>query len=321
MSTSMDGSVLPDKDLTFAKVVVLAERAGGLALAARAMESATTRIAVGALDRLMAERLAVMREAAERGCAGPVISRTGTTGGDGFRLWAASGRGGLAGEPLTRAVARALAIAEVNAAMGRIVAAPTAGSCGIVPGVLLTVAEQCGLGDDKIVDGLWVAGLVGQVIQGRIALSGAQGGCQAECGAAAAMAAAAACHLAGGDALASTHAAAIALKNLLGLVCDPVAGLVEVPCIKRNAGGVAIAFAAAEMALAGIRSVIPPDEVVMAMAEIGHGLPLALRETGDGGLAATFTGRAIAAALAEDGDLGTRQASLDNKVTGSDRQC
>jgi len=321
MSESVDGSLLPDKDLTFAKVVVPAQHAGGLALAAREMESASTGLPVGELDRLMAGRLAVMREAAERGCAGPVISRTGTTGGDAFRLCVATGRGGILGGPLTRAVARALAIAEVNAAMGRIVAAPTAGSCGIVPGVLLTVAEQCGLGDDKIVEGLWVAGLVGQVIQGRIALSGAQGGCQAECGAAAAMAAAAACHLAGGDAQASTHAAAIALKNLLGLVCDPVAGLVEVPCIKRNAGGVAIALAAAEMALAGIRSVIPPDEVVMAMAEIGHGLPLALRETGEGGLAATPTGRAIAAALAEDGDLGASDASVSGSVTGSERKC
>jgi L-serine dehydratase len=167
--------------------------------------------------------------------------------------------------------------------------------------VLLTVAEQLGLDDARIVEGLWVAGLVGQVIQGRIALSGAQGGCQAECGAAAAMAAAAACHMAGGTAEASVHAAAIALKNLLGLVCDPVAGLVEVPCIKRNAGAAAIALASAEMALAGIRSVIPPDEVVMAMAEIGHGLPASLRETGEGGLAATPTGRSIAATVARQG--------------------
>jgi L-serine dehydratase len=319
----MNGSSLLGTDLTFAKAVAAAEQAGGLAVAARAVESATAGLPVAELDRIMAGRLAVMREAAERGCAAPVISRTGTTGGDAFRLWQAAGESGVGiiGGHLTRAVARALGIAEVNAAMGRIVAAPTAGSCGIVPGVLLTVAEQLGLGDGEIVDGLWVAGLVGQVIQGRIALSGAQGGCQAECGAAAAMAAAAACHLAGGDAPASTHAAAIALKNLLGLVCDPVAGLVEVPCIKRNAGGVAIALTAAEMALAGIRSVIPPDEVVMAMAEIGHGLPLTLRETGEGGLAATPTGRAIAAALAVDSGSATIEVAEDVHHSEGKRQC
>lgn len=291
------------RNLTFAVVLQEVGQEGDLAEYARAREGETLGLSAAQLDALMSERLAVMREAVERGCASPVSSRTGTTGGDAHRLWNATKLPGVLAPALARAVARALAVAEVNSAMGRIVAAPTAGACGIVPGVLFTVAEEMDLPDEAVVGGLWVAGLVGQVIQGRIALSGAQGGCQAECGAAAAMAAAAACHMAGAQPAACFHAAAIALKNMLGLVCDPVAGLVEVPCIKRNGGGTAVAMAAAIMGLAGIRSVIPPDEVVLAMAEIGAGLPAALRETGDGGLAATPTGKAIAEAVSGSGGL------------------
>jgi L-serine dehydratase len=303
--------------ITFAEAAAAAGGIGGLPALARALEAQTLDLPIAELDRAMAQRLAVMREAVAQGCDHPVVSRTGVTGGDGHRMWQAVRSGGRLAGPSSRAIARALAVAEVNAAMGRIVAAPTAGSCGIVPGVLLTVAEELGLADSHILDGLWVAGLVGQVIHNRIPLSGAQGGCQAECGAAAAMAAAGACSMAGGTAEDCVHAAAIALKNLIGLVCDPVAGLVEVPCIKRNAGGAAIAMAAMEMALAGIRSVIPPDEVVSALAEVGCGLPAALRETGEGGLAATPTGRSIAARVAAAGGLSPAGEAARQREGGS----
>jgi len=264
---------------------------------ARDAESRQTGLAREQLDELMAARLQVMREAAKRGTEAPVASRSGLTGGDGHRLWQAIEAGGTILDTTAKAVARAIAVAEVNAAMGRIVAAPTAGASGVIPGVLLTVAEKLGASDERLIEALWVAGLVGQVIQQKQPLSGAQGGCQAECGAAAAMAAAGVCYLAGGDGATCFEAVAIALKNQLGLVCDPVAGLVEVPCIKRNAGSVGVALVAAEMALAGVRSVIPPDEVVSAMRDVGRALPTSLRETGEGGLAATPSGRRIAREL------------------------
>ncbi len=250
-----------------------------------------------ALNRKMQERLAVMRDAVGRGLAG-VRSRSGLTGGDARRMAEARRTAGapmlIGGEPLGSAIAYALAVAEVNAGMGRIVAAPTAGSCGILPGVLLSVGEIRGIGDSELVDALFAAGGVGAVIARSSTLAGAAGGCQAECGAAAAMAAAAAVQIAGGTPEQCTNAVALAFKGLLGLVCDPVAGLVEVPCIKRNATSVAVALAAADMALAGIRSVIPADEVIQAMGAIGRELPVSLRETAIGGLAATPTGKRIA---------------------------
>lgn len=256
----------------------------------------------------MRERLAVMRDSVGRGLAG-VRSRSGLTGGDARRMAEARTRIAsghatasgapmlIGGEPLTSAIAYALAVAEVNAGMGRIVAAPTAGSCGVLPGVLFSVGEIRGAGDAELVDALFAAGGVGAVIARSSTLAGAAGGCQAECGAAAAMAAAAAVQIAAGTPEQCADAVALAFKGLLGLVCDPVAGLVEVPCIKRNATSVAVALAAADMALAGIRSVIPADEVIWAMGAIGRELPASLRETALGGLAATPTGKRIASEI------------------------
>ena len=187
------------------------------------------------------------------------------------------------------ALTRALAISELNAAMGRIVAAPTAGSCGILPAALLTMEQEKGCDRHACVMALFTASAVGLVIARNACLAGAQGGCQAECGSASAMAAAAIVELAGGTPKMIGDAVAIALKNVLGLVCDPVAGLVEVPCVKRNAAGVAGAFVAAELALAGISSVIPADEAILAMKRVGDAMVPALKETAEGGLAATPT--------------------------------
>ena len=177
--------------------------------------------------------------------------------------------------------------------MGRIVAAPTAGSCGILPGALLTFQKEKGASEQDCVMSLFTASAVGMVIAKNACLAGAQGGCQAECGSASAMAAAALVELAGGSPKMIAHGVAIALKNILGLVCDPVAGLVEIPCIKRNAAGVANALCAAEMALAGVHSAIPADEVILAMKRIGDAMSPALKETAEGGLAATPTGKRL----------------------------
>ena len=188
---------------------------------------------------------------------------------------------------------RALAVSELNAAMGRIVAAPTAGSCGILPAAIVTMQEEYSLDEYDCVMALFTASAVGLVIGNNASLAGASGGCQAECGSASAMAAAAIVELAGGTPQMSGEACAIAIKNILGLVCDPVAGLVEIPCIKRNAGGVTTAFMAAELALAGITSHIPADETILAMKRIGDTMPASLRETAEGGLAMTPTGQAL----------------------------
>lgn len=177
--------------------------------------------------------------------------------------------------------------------MGRIVAAPTAGSCGVLPGVLFSLAESHHVSEEKLVEGLLTSGAVGLVIAKNASLSGAEGGCQAEIGSASAMGAAAVVEIMGGTPEQALHGGAIALKNLLGLVCDPIAGLVEAPCSKRNAIGTANALVSAEMALAGIESVIPFDEVVEAMHQVGRMMPCTLRETAEGGLAATPTGRRL----------------------------
>ncbi len=227
-------------------------------------------------------------------------SRTGLSGGDAAKVAGriASGRNLPGNVLLAKSVAYALAVSEVNAAMGKIVAAPTAGSCGVIPGTFLALAEVSGAGEEDLVDALSAAGLIGQVIGERVGLSGAQAGCQAECGSAAAMAAAGLVQLAGGSPEDCIHAAAFALKGLMGLVCDPVAGLVEVPCIKRNATSAAVALASAEMALSGVRSRIPPDEVISAMAQVGRMIPPALRETSQGGLATTPTGLRVSHEMA-----------------------
>ena len=218
-------------------------------------------------------------------------SMSGLTGGEGFRMknYAASG-GGLCGPFLSGAISRALAVAGHNASMGRIVAAPTAGSCGILPGCLISLWEERGIPEKDIIMSMFTAGAFGMVIAKKAGIAGAQGGCQAECGSASAMAAAALVELMGGSPSQCADACAIAIANQLGLVCDPVAGLVEIPCIKRNVSGLVIAFSSADLVLAGIRSEIPADECIDAMRSVGDTMPEALRETAKGGLAATPTG-------------------------------
>lgn len=231
-----------------------------------------------------------MREADEN--YDPALkSRSGLVGTDGGKLQAYADRGEpICGEFLGRVMEKAVKMGESNACMKRIVAAPTAGACGVVPAVLLSMQEKYGFSDDRMTEALYVAAGIGGVIASRAFIAGAQGGCQAEVGSAAAMAAGGAVYLRGGQADDIAHAAAMALKNLLGLVCDPVAGLVEVPCVKRNVSGAVVALSAADMALAGVRSRILPDEVIDAMREVGMSMPACVRETGEGGLAATPTG-------------------------------
>ena len=215
-------------------------------------------------------------------------SHSGLSGGDGGKMarYIRAGKP-LCGPFLSEVMAGALRMGECNACMKRIVAAPTAGACGVLPAVLLPYARQFQAGADRLVEALYVASGFGMVIAARASISGAEGGCQAEIGSAAAMAAPALVHLQGGTPEQMANACAMAVKNLLGLVCDPVGGLVEVPCVKRNVIGAMDALSAAQMALAGIESRVPPDQVLDAMREVGQSLPHTLRETGKGGLAAT----------------------------------
>jgi L-serine dehydratase len=240
--------------------------------------------------KIMKDNLDVMRRSAENGVREDLRSNSGLTGGNGFRMSHYADGNPISGGFCARAIARAVAIAEYNAAMGKIVAAPTAGSCGILPAAVLGMMDDRGVTEEAAVMSLFTAGAFGMVIANEASLAGAEGGCQAECGSAAAIAAAALVELAGGAPGMAAEACAIAIKNQLGLVCDPVAGLVEVPCVKRNAGGLMCAFTAADMALAGIKSVIPVDEVIGAMREVGDALSATLKETAQGGLAATATG-------------------------------
>lgn len=227
-------------------------------------------------------------------------SLSGLTGGDGARYESmlASGKM-MCGNYLNQAIATALKVSECNACMKRIVAAPTAGSCGVIPAVLLPYQQEYpDATETDMIQALYVSGGFGNILAERASISGAEAGCQAEIGAASAMAAAALVYLRGGTPEACGHACAMALKNLLGLVCDPVAGLVEVPCVKRNVVGVVNAISCANMALAGITSRIPADEVIDAMAEVGAAMSADLRETARGGLAATPTAQKIAKDLA-----------------------
>ena len=242
------------------------------------------------LYRQMRENLQVMRQAVQAGMDPELRSTSGLTGGDAAKMKVYAAAGGITGPFLNGAMARAIAVSEYNAAMGRIVAAPTAGSCGILPGTIVSMLEEGRCEEKAAVMALFTAGAIGMIIAEKASISGAQGGCQAECGSASAMAAAALVELQGGTPQQAAHACAIAIKNQLGLVCDPVAGLVEIPCIKRNVSGVAIAFTSAEMALAGIESKIPVDECIEAMRTVGDSMPCALKETAQGGLAATPTG-------------------------------
>lgn len=240
----------------------------------------------------MSKNLDVMAAAVKRGVEGDgVYSKTGLTGGEAVLLKKYREKGHtLSGDVMVEAVQNAIATNEVNAAMGVVCATPTAGSTGTLPGVIFVIKDRLNLDHEQMVRFLFTAGAFGMVIANNAMIAGATGGCQAEVGSASAMAAAAAVEAAGGDAQQSSEALAMAMSNLLGLVCDPVAGLVELPCVKRNAIGAGNALIAADMALAGCTNKIPADEVVGAMKEIGKGLPKALRETGLGGLAGTPTG-------------------------------
>lgn len=241
----------------------------------------------------MQHSLRVMEESVTSGLERDLRSTSGLTGGDAYKLSRRKGKS-LMGDSFVGALTKAIAVSETNACMGRIVAAPTAGSCGILPACLLTVLEDGNVEEDVAVKALFTASAVGMVIARNATIAGAAGGCQAECGAASAMAAAAVTEMCGGTPAMVENACAIALKNVLGLVCDPVAGLVEIPCIKRNVMGTANAFAAAELALAGIDSKIPVDEVIWAMKRVGDSMHADLKETARGGLAATPTGKKLA---------------------------
>lgn len=245
--------------------------------------------------QMMEANLTVMEQAIEKGLKG-VVSHSGLTGGDAVLLqrYIAGGHS-LAGPLILDAVSKAIATNEVNAAMGIICANPTAGAAGVVPGTLFAVKEKLKPTRKQMVEFLFTAGAFGFVIANNAFISGAAGGCQAEVGSATGMAAAAVVEMAGGTPRQSAEAMAIALKNMLGLVCDPVAGLVEVPCIKRNGVGASAAVVAADMALAGIKSRIPPDDVIQAMYEVGLSMPSSLRETAEGGLANTPAGRKLEA--------------------------
>lgn len=245
------------------------------------------------MDELQ-RRYDIMYKACHDGLETAVTSISGLTGGTGKQMWdfIKSGKG-IQDLTTQKGIAYALSCSEVNASMGLIVAAPTAGACGILPGTLICVAEKLNSEKEDILKALATAAGVGQIITKNATVSGAEGGCQAECGAAASMAAAAITQLCGGSPEQCFEAAAIAMKNVMGLVCDPVAGLVEMPCTKRNASGVTNAILCCDLAMAGITSHIPFDEVVDAMFRVGKALPSTLRETALGGIAVTPTGIAL----------------------------
>jgi L-serine dehydratase len=264
-----------------------------LAQVALATEARDQGRPVGEIRAALQRALDVMRSAIEKGVVGDLYSASGLVGGDAAKL-RGSDKGPLAQTPFRDILARALAVQEVNAAMGVIVAAPTAGGAGVLPAILTGLAKARSVPDEKVVDGLATAGLIGAVVAERASLSGAEGGCQAETGAAAGMAAGAATEMLGGTPSQVGHAVALTMQGTLGLVCDPLGGLVELPCVFRNATGSAIALAGIEMALAGITFAIPVDEVIDVMGEIGREMDVRYRETAGGGLAATPTGRRLA---------------------------
>jgi len=235
--------------------------------------------------------LTVMRAAIAEGLKGEVRSASGLTGGRAKRLWDDGPR--LLGPRVTETLARAISTLEVNASMGLIVAAPTAGAAGVLPAILVGASEFLELDEERQIDAMLVAGGVGGVVAHRASLAGAEGGCQAETGTAAAMGAAAVTWAAGGTNQQIATAVALALQGMLGLICDPIGGLVEIPCIYRNASAAMQAIAAAEMALAGLDFPVPADEVIDVMGEVGRRMPVAYRETAQGGLAATPTARRL----------------------------
>ena len=243
----------------------------------------------------MKKAWSIMQASAKKPLKENIVSMGGMIGGESRKLHTLRENGkNICGDVVSKAIAYAVGVLEVNASMGLIVAAPTAGSSGVIPGVFCSLQENFGFTDEEICKVLFNAAAVGYLITRNATTAGAEGGCQAEIGSAAAMAAPALVHLRGGTPSMMAHACAMAVKNLLGLVCDPVGGLVEVPCVKRNVIGAMDALSAAQMALAGIESRVPPDQVLDAMAEVGRSLPPSLRETGKGGLAATPFGMAYA---------------------------
>ncbi|TFJ43055.1 L-serine ammonia-lyase, iron-sulfur-dependent, subunit alpha [Carnobacterium divergens] len=258
-----------------------------------ALEMETTRMPRTEILKKMEQQLTVMENAVEKGVNG-VSSATGLTGGDATKLKEYIEKGNfLSGETILTAVRNAVATNEVNAAMGLVCATPTAGSAGVVPGVLFAAKERLNMDREEMVRFLFTAGAFGLVIANNASISGAEGGCQAEIGSASAIASAALVDASGGTPEMCSAAIAMTLKNMMGLICDPVAGLVEVPCVKRNALGAAQAMISADMALAGITSVIPTDEVIAAMYKVGRQMPSIFKETAEGGLADTPTGREI----------------------------
>ena len=279
---------------SLADAVATAEASGRtLARTALELESEDQGRPVEEIRDALRRALAVMRGAVTQGLVGDLYSASGLVGGDAAKL--REGPPGPLADTLFRDVlARALAVQEVNAAMGVIVAAPTAGGAGVLPAVLTGLAHARAVDDERVVDALATAGLIGAVVAERASLSGAEGGCQAETGAAAGMAAGAAVEMLGGTPSQAAHAVSLAMQGTLGLVCDPLGGLVELPCVFRNATGAAIALAAIEMAMAGITFAIPTDEVIDTMGEIGRSMDVRYRETAGGGLAATPTGRRLA---------------------------
>lgn len=273
-------------------LLAASEESGSLGEAVVALECEETGDSRATVVSRLVDALDVMDAAIDSGLTGDARSRSGLTGGDARRVAENSER--VVGGRFAEAVAAALAVGEVNAAMGRVVAAPTGGASGVLPAVLRTVGGERDSTREQLALALAGAGGIGSIIAAKASLSGAASGCQAEIGSAAAMAAAAAVQLCGGTPQQAGHAASLALQGLLGLVCDPVAGLVEVPCVVRNGTGAAVALAGAEMALAGVEFPIPFDEVAAAMGAVGRSLPPSLRETALGGLAVTPTAKKLA---------------------------
>ena len=257
-------------------------------------EANQTGLNAEALRQKMKKQLDVMEQSAQKAIVNPLKTLGGIIGSEAKKLTDYRKKDlSICGDTINLLMARAFSTSEVNASMGKICAAPTAGSSGILPAVIITAAEVLGVYEEEKINALFTAAGIGRIIATHATISGAEGGCQAECGSAAAMAAGAVVEMAAGTPEQVFHAAAIALKNIMGLICDPVAGLVESPCAKRNASGAVNAFISAEQALAGIQSIIPFDEVVEAMKFVGKAIPYEFRETALGGIAATDTAKEI----------------------------
>lgn len=258
------------------------------------MEAANTGTDKNTIFTQMKARLVKMKEAVDEGLADDTMAPSGISGGDAVKMKNHAAQGPtLSGSYIADAMTFSMATSENNARLGVIVATPTAGAAGVLPGILFSLEKNDQLSLESLTTGLFTASMVGYVIANSSFVSGAAGGCQAEVGSATAMAAATIVELQGGSISQAINASAMALKSLLGLVCDPVAGLVEVPCVKRNVMGTSIAFSAADLALAGIQSQIPCDEVIGAMYDIGKDMPGSLKETAQGGLAVTPTGQEV----------------------------